>query len=83
MLASDDLNRQPSITAGMLGLAILIGIFFAGALVDRSILDSVTSLWDRVAEWGLRASTLDVTVPPCPDPGGSWWYQGTLLCTAR
>ena len=84
MLASEDLNRQPSITAGMLGLAILIAIFFAGTLVGRPLLDSVISLWERGAAWVLQVSTLPpVTVPSCPDSGGSWWFQGTLLCTTR
>lgn len=81
MLSSEDLNRQSSITVGILGLAILIAIFFAGVLGDRSIPGYVASLWDRGAEWVFDVSRLPVTVPSCPDPGGSWWLQGTLLCT--
>jgi hypothetical protein len=78
-LASEGLNPQPSITAGIVGLAILIALFFASVLVDRSFLGYVASLRDRGSEW--LFSRLAVTVPSCPDPGGSWWLQGTLLCT--
>jgi DMSO/TMAO reductase YedYZ heme-binding membrane subunit len=81
MLASEDLNRQPSIAVGMIALAILIAIFFACALVDRSLLGYAASLWDRGAAWVFDVSRLSVPVPSCPDPGGSWWLQGTLLCT--
>ena len=81
MLASKDLNRQPSIGVGILGLAMVIVIFFAGVLVDRSSLGDVASWWDRGTRWLSDASTLAPTVPSCPDPGGSWWFQGTLLCT--
>lgn len=81
MLASEDLNRRPSITSGILGLAIVMAIFSAGVLVDRPTLGYVVSLWDRESERLFDVSRLSVNVPPCPDPGGSWWFQGTLLCT--
>lgn len=80
-LASEGLNPQPSITIGILVLAVLIALFFAGVLVDRSFLGYVASVWDRGAEWLFDGLRLSVTVPSCPDPGGSWWFQGTLLCT--
>lgn len=81
MLVSKDLNRRPSITVGILGLAIVTAIFFAGVLVDRPTLGYVASLWDRESERLLDVSRLSVSLPSCPDPGGSWWFQGTLLCT--
>ena len=81
MLASEGLDRQPSITVGILGLAMLIAVFFAAVLVEGSFLGYVASLWDRGSEWLFDVSRLAVTVPSCPDPGGSWWFQGTLLCT--
>jgi hypothetical protein len=81
MLASGDLNRRPSITVGILGPAIVIAIFFAGVLVDRPTLGYALSLWDRETERLFDVSRLSLSVPSCPDPGGSWWFQGTLLCT--
>lgn len=81
MLASDDLNRPPSITAGILGVAIVIAIFFAGVLVDLPTLGDVASWWNGEVERLFDVSKLSVSVPACPDPGGSWWFQGTLLCT--
>ncbi len=81
MLSSEDLNRQSSITVGILGLAILIAIFFAGVLVDRSLLGYAASVWDRGSVWLFDVLRVPVTIPSCPDPGGSWWLQGTLLCT--
>jgi hypothetical protein len=81
MLVSEDLNRRPSITVSILGVAIVMVVFFAGVPVDRPTLGYVASLWDREAERLFDVSRLSVSVPSCPDPGGSWWFQGTLLCT--
>jgi len=80
-LASEGVNPQPSITPGIVGLAVLIALFFTVALIDPSFFGSVASVWDRGAEWLCDALRLSVTVPSCPGPGGSWWFQGTLLCT--
>ena len=81
MLSPADLNRQPSITAGVLVLAIVMAIFSAGVLVDRPTIGYLVSLWDRVSGRLFDVARLSVSIPPCPDPGGSWWFHGTLLCT--
>jgi hypothetical protein len=82
MLASENLNRRPSITVGILGVTIVMAIFFAGVLVDRPTLGYVASLWGRESERLFDVSRLSISIPSCPDPSGSWWFQGTLLCTA-
>ncbi len=79
-IAKPDLLR-PSTTVGVLGLAIVIAIFFAGVLVDRPTLGYVAPWWDGELKRSFDISRLSVSVPSCPDPGGTWWFQGTLLCT--
>jgi hypothetical protein len=81
MLASQDVDRQPSITVGIFGIAAVVAIFFAGVLADPSFIGNLARLWHRASEFLFDASRFPVTVPPCPDPGASWWFQGTLLCT--
>jgi len=81
MLASADVDRQPSITVGILGAAALVAIFFAGVLVGPSLIGNAAWLWHRGSEFLFDVSRFPITVPSCPDPGASWWFQGTLLCT--
>jgi hypothetical protein len=81
MLASVDVDRQPSISVGIFWLAALVAIFLAGVLVDPSFIRNVVWLWHRGSELLFDVSRFPVTVPSCPDPGASWWFQGTLLCT--
>ena len=80
MNVAEHVDRQASITVGIVGLAVLIAVFFAGVL-DWPLAGYVASLWDRGAVWLFDVSRLSVLVPSCPAPGGSWWFQGTLLCT--
>jgi len=73
------LNRKASTTVGVLGLVAVMAICAAGIPADRPAIDHITAWWDRQPFSHIFGRT--VRVPPCPDPGGSWWFQGTLLCT--
>ena len=79
MLASEDVDRQPSITAGIFGIAAVVAIFFAGVLADPSFVGNVAGLWHRASEFLFDASRFPVTIPSCPDPGASWWFPSSCL----
>ena len=57
MLASADVDRQPSITVGILGAAALVAIFFAGVLVGPSLIGNAAWLWHRLPAGAMTRDT--------------------------
>lgn len=58
MLSAGHVDREPSILVGVLGLAILLAIYFA--------LGHIPWAWERWSEWLSGFWSPPVTLPPNP-----------------